>query len=301
MRRVTIGGLPGRGPTCGPGGRKGYSCAGIEKPAWATRSRDEVAARHRDRVRHGRIGDACGPLPWRVNAGPTRHPSPRVATPMTHGPSRDGGYRRAAGFPGILKGRGPDLGSSCGASDLITHGLPARPFATRVTAGNGAEVGLARAGLDDAMTIELICVAAESGDPIETRPQVDLITGSGIVNDRNFGQSDYPGQNVTMIEAEEIERFNREYAMDVSGDATRRNFVTRGYRLSDLIGTEFMIGEVRFLGVEMCEPCAVLGHNLATGDVRPKHVVRGFVHTGLRADALTSGTVRVGDPIEILE
>lgn len=158
-----------------------------------------------------------------------------------------------------------------------------------------------RAGLDDAMTIELICVATESGGPIETRPQVDIVAGSGIVNDRNFGESDYPGQNVTMIEAEEIERFNREYNMNVSGDATRRNFVTRGYQLSDLIGKEFMIGEVRFQGVEMCEPCAVLGHNLATEQVRPKHVVRGFVHTGLRADALTSGTVHVGDPLEVLE
>lgn len=151
------------------------------------------------------------------------------------------------------------------------------------------------------MTIELICVASESGAPMETRPNVSVIAGAGIVGDRNFGEHEHPGQNVTMIEAEAIEWFNREYGMQVSGSGPRRNFVVRGCRLSELIGMDFMIGQVRFRGVEICEPCADLGYNLSTNEVRPKHVVRGFVHTGLRADALTSGTVRVGDRVTTFE
>jgi len=59
-----------------------------------------------------------------------------------------------------------------------------------------------------------------------------------------------------------------------------------------------MIGGVRAHGVELCEPCRILGHNLATPSVDIAGVVRAFVHrAGLRADVLSSGEVRVGDPI----
>ena len=106
-----------------------------------------------------------------------------------------------------------------------------------------------------------------------------------------------PGQNLTLVEAEEIERFNREGGR-AAQDGTRRNIVTRGIRLVPLIGAEFTIGGVRLRGVEQCEPCSGLGRNLSNETLDPPQVVKAFVHrAGIRAEILSNGTIRVGDPI----
>lgn len=39
-----------------------------------------------------------------------------------------------------------------------------------------------------------------------------IAAGKGLKGDRNFGLNRWPGQNLTLVEAEEIEAFNRHYA-----------------------------------------------------------------------------------------
>ena len=63
----------------------------------------------------------------------------------------------------------------------------------------------------------------------------------GVVGDRNFGVSRHPGQNLTLVEAEEIERFCAEQARVPDLRLTRRNLVTRGVRLNELVNREFSI------------------------------------------------------------
>jgi MOSC domain-containing protein YiiM len=58
------------------------------------------------------------------------------------------------------------------------------------------------------------------------------------------------------------------------------------------VGKRFMVGDVECVGVELCEPCAHLQ------SLTPPGTMRGLVHRGgLRADILTSGTIRAGDPV----
>ena len=147
-------------------------------------------------------------------------------------------------------------------------------------------------------TIEAIYVAARPREEQQSLERVELVAGAGIVGDRNYGEPPQPGTNLTLVEAEEIERFNASHGASAPLYATRRNIVTRGVRLNDLVGKDFMIGGVRAHGVELCEPCRILGRNLSTPSVDIASVVRAFVHrAGLRADVLSSGEVRVGDPI----
>jgi MOSC domain-containing protein YiiM len=148
-------------------------------------------------------------------------------------------------------------------------------------------------------TIEAIYVAAHAREEQKSLDHVELVAGAGIVGDRNYGDKALQrGTNVTLIEAEEIERFNASHGARAPLYATRRNIVTRGVRLNDLVGKDFMIGSVRAHGVELCEPCRILGRNLSTPSVDIAGVVRAFVHrAGLRADLLSSGEVQVGDPI----
>jgi MOSC domain-containing protein YiiM len=71
--------------------------------------------------------------------------------------------------------------------------------------------------------------------------------------------------------------------------------VTRGVALNHLMGREFVIGDVRIRGIRLCEPCDHLQR--LTG----KSVIKGLLHRGgLRAQILTPGTIRVGDPITVV-
>lgn len=149
------------------------------------------------------------------------------------------------------------------------------------------------------MTIELICTNSGKGRPLRLNEAVRVVAGAGIEGDRYYGtQQKYPGQNITLVEAEAIERFNAEQGTQLPLTGTRRNLITRGVRLNQLVGREFTIGSARLRGVELCEPCATLGRYLATPELTSAAIVAALIHkAGLRADVLTTGVIRVGDAV----
>lgn len=150
------------------------------------------------------------------------------------------------------------------------------------------------------MIVERIFVTPQRGAAQVDCAQVALEAGQGLVGDRYFGKNAYPGQNVTLVEAEEIERFCRERGRPADPALPRRNLVTRGIRLNALLGREFMVGAVRLRGVELCEPCSTLGSRLADATLPPADVVRRWVGCGgLRADVVSSGVVARGDRIAV--
>lgn len=126
---------------------------------------------------------------------------------------------------------------------------------------------------------------------------VQLKRGKGIVGDRFFGQSPKnPGRNLTLIEIEAIEEFNEAYNLTINLSATRRNFLTRGIRLNDLLGKTFRVGDVLCKGVELCEPCRLLARQLPHESISQKDIIKVFTHKGgLRAEVLSDGVVRLGD------
>jgi MOSC domain-containing protein YiiM len=145
------------------------------------------------------------------------------------------------------------------------------------------------------MNVEKIYISANAGGEQCELERIDLVAASGIVGDRNYGLSKWPGQNLTLIEAEEIEAFIAEQNLAYDLSITRRNIITRGVRLNELVGKEFIIGSVRLKGVELCEPCSSLGDALASATLSRGRVVDRLLHrAGLRADVLTSGEMAVG-------
>jgi MOSC domain-containing protein YiiM len=124
---------------------------------------------------------------------------------------------------------------------------------------------------------------------------ISVERGRGVVGDRNFGKNIHPGQNITLVEAEEIELFFSLHGCAPDPSLTRRNLITRGVRLNDLLGKEFTVGQVRLRGVELCEPCTILGSCLATDAVSPRDVIKHWVRRGgLRADVLSNGVIGRG-------
>ncbi len=143
--------------------------------------------------------------------------------------------------------------------------------------------------------IERIFIRLPKGEQQIERQRVEIVAGAGIRGDRYFDAQDEPGQNVSFIEAEEIEAFSAMHNKIVVPSAGGRNFVTRGVRLNELVGKTFAVGGLQFRGVELCEPCLGFGEALSTPELTPAEVVKHWVHRGgLRADALSSGELVVG-------
>jgi MOSC domain-containing protein YiiM len=129
-------------------------------------------------------------------------------------------------------------------------------------------------------------------------PEARVVPGKGIEGDRYFDGSgtwsNHPGtgREVTLIEAEAIEAITGESKIELQPGDARRNLVTRGVPLSHLVGREFRVGEVRFKGMRLCEPCEHL-ESLTRKGVNSALLHRG----GLRAEAISEGTIRTGDTI----
>jgi MOSC domain-containing protein YiiM len=151
------------------------------------------------------------------------------------------------------------------------------------------------------MAIERIFVAAKRGEPQVSVEAVRVVLGQGIEGDRNFGKSKHVGQNITFVAAEEIERFVTESGLSIDLSGTRRNIVVRDVALNALVGREFTIGEARFRGVELCEPCSRLAAHLRNQGVSSARIIRLFAHrAGLRADVLSTAVIKVGDAVRLV-
>ena len=152
------------------------------------------------------------------------------------------------------------------------------------------------------MIIERIFISPERGAAQIECERITVQIGMGIPGDRNFGKHKHPGQNLTLVEAEEIEIFCAKYSRPIDLSLTRRNLVTRGVRLNDLVNVEFAIGDVRLRGIELCEPCSLLGNNLSSESLASAAVVKHWVHRGgLLVDVLGSGEIVRGACVEIGE
>lgn len=152
------------------------------------------------------------------------------------------------------------------------------------------------------MTVEAICFSARKGDAMVSVAEIEVAATAGIAGDRYHAQTRHPGQNLTLIEAEEIEAFNARNGTRLSLTDPRRNVITRNVRLNELVGVEFTVGSIRLRGVELCEPCGTLGGYLAGPALSKRNFIREFTHRcGLRADVLSSGRICVGDTISAPE
>ena len=148
--------------------------------------------------------------------------------------------------------------------------------------------------------IEAIFVSKKSRQALQQAYAVQVVFGCGITGDRHFKKANKKGQNITFIEAEAVDEYNQLLGQAISHQQTRRNVITRGVDLSALVGVEFSIGDAKFRGVELCQPCSVLGRLLENQWVSRSQVIQAFIGSGgLRADVINSGVVGVSMPLVI--
>ena len=137
--------------------------------------------------------------------------------------------------------------------------------------------------------------APATGQPMESHTDVDVVAGLGIAGDRyatrrgHWSDPRWKDQELTLVGAELLAE------LGLATAALRRNIVTRGIDLLDLIGLEFAIGGARLAGRRQCSPCAYIERL-----TRPGLFAELGGRGGLRAAIIEGGRISVGDEVRIV-
>jgi MOSC domain-containing protein YiiM len=142
-------------------------------------------------------------------------------------------------------------------------------------------------------------IAPEPSKPMVALSEVRAFADRGLEGDRFFRDSwlalKRPDKAVSLIEEETLQMAAAELGRDAFGDKARRNIVTCGVPLVDLLDREFSIGGIVMRGIRLFEPC---GHLEKISKVAG--IFRALEHrSGLNAAILSDGVIRVGDPIAL--
>ena len=99
-----------------------------------------------------------------------------------------------------------------------------------------------------------------------------------------------------MAITEAIDNYNIKFGLNISYIDFRRNIITKGIKLNDLVGKKFKVGTVELEGLDLCRPCRHLSEILNQNNIIKEFLRKG----GLRCQILSSSNVNVGDKIKTL-
>ncbi len=127
--------------------------------------------------------------------------------------------------------------------------------------------------------------------------QAILNKNKGIVNDRYYGNFKNSYEQVTFIESEKIDDFNKKIKNNLDYKDFRRNIITSGINLNKLLNKKIQINNVVFKIHELCQPCKYLQNKLEV-----KNLVKLLAFkSGVRAEILMSGEISINDQIKIIK
>ena len=125
---------------------------------------------------------------------------------------------------------------------------------------------------------------------------INLVAGKGVIGDRHFKDYNDPYNHLSIIESENIDEYNKKYNLDIPYLDFRRNIVTRGIKLNDLIEKKLMIGNVNLEVIDLCRPCRHLSEKLKKDNIIKEFLRKG----GIRCQILNDGKISTDDQINII-
>ena len=138
-------------------------------------------------------------------------------------------------------------------------------------------------------------IAAKNNQSIKEVNSIEVLANKGIVGDRHFNDFNDPYNQLSLIESENIDEYNIKFGLDIPYINFRRNIITKGIQLNDLIGKKLQIRNVELEGVELCRPCRHL-----TEMLNQKNILKEFMRKGgLRCQILSSSKISIGDKINL--
>ena len=142
-----------------------------------------------------------------------------------------------------------------------------------------------------------IGITEKNNQKIQEVKTVKVIANQGIVGDRHFKEFNDPFNQLSLIESENIDYYNTKFGLNIDYVDFRRNIITKGIELNNLVGKKIQIGNVEVEGVDLCRPCKHLTEILNQRNILKEFLRRG----GLRCQILKSSKISVGDNIKIID
>ena len=140
-----------------------------------------------------------------------------------------------------------------------------------------------------------IGITDKNNQQIKEVNSINVLANKGILGDRHFQEFNDPFNQLSLIESENIDYYNIKYGLSIPYKDFRRNIITKGIKLNDLVGKKFQIGEVKVEGIDLCRPCRHLCEVLHQDNIIKEFLRRG----GLRCKILSSSSIKVGNKIKI--
>ena len=138
--------------------------------------------------------------------------------------------------------------------------------------------------------------------PMKKVEQLYALAGRCIEGDRYFlgtgtySKSPEPGRQVTLIKSEVLESLKNKLEINVKPEESRRNILTQGIEINDLIGTEFYVGTVRLRAHRITQPCLYLEKLLD----QPGLYKELWDNGGISCEILSDGVIKERDIITAL-
>eukprot|EP00439_Symbiodinium_sp_Y106_P020964 s6380_g2.t1 len=153
--------------------------------------------------------------------------------------------------------------------------------------------------------VESLWICPGTSRAMEQQGSVECVAGKGIVGDRyntdvtrgRYSNTPEPGRQMTLIAAEGMELLADKYHLKIGPQNCRRNVVLRGlHPLSELVGREFRLGDIRVFAHRASVPCMYL-----EGLTKQKGLFEEFYcDAGLNCEVLEGGTLCDGASVELL-
>jgi len=138
-------------------------------------------------------------------------------------------------------------------------------------------------------------ISNSNNKKIKEVESIRVLANKGVVGDRHFSDYNDPFCQLTLIESENIDYYNLKYGLNIPYVEFRRNIVTEGIRLNELVGKKLRIGNVEVEAVDLCRPCRHLTEILCQDNILKEFLRKG----GLRCQILSSSIIKIGDEIII--
>ena len=139
-------------------------------------------------------------------------------------------------------------------------------------------------------------ITSNNNKKIEEVESIEVLANKGVVGDRHFDNYNDPYCQLSLIEAENIDEYNLKFGLNIPYLDFRRNIITKGIKLNDLVGKRLLVGNVEVEGIDLCRPCRHLTEMLDQENILKEFLRKG----GLRCQILSSSKIKIGDSIKVL-
>ena len=92
-------------------------------------------------------------------------------------------------------------------------------------------------------------ITSDNNKNIKEVESIEVLANKGVVGDRHFNEFNDPYCQLSLIESENIDYYNLKYGLNIPYLNFRRNIVTKGIRLNELIGKKYRLEMLKLKGL----------------------------------------------------